>query len=141
MDKKQAEEDAVKKAKEATHAAGKNTGMSGRDLVRLAPCSVDLSLPSPFLLPPSIVNLIAFLDLSHSSRSTPNGFKRRKRKRRIGIWTSIENRRKRRMKLQRWNAFDNFRYRMALQSEPEFVLFRSVLHSTDSGPVTSAFGG
>lgn len=141
MDKKQAEEDAVKKAKEATHAAGKNTGMSGRDLVRLAPCSVDLSLPSPLLLPPSIVKLIAFLDLSHSSPSTQNGSKRRKRKRRIGIWTSIENRRKRRMKLQRWNAFDNFRYRMALQSEPEFVLFRSVLHSTDSGPVTSAFGG
>ena len=36
MDKKQAEEDAVKKSKEATHAAGKNTGMSGRDLVSLA---------------------------------------------------------------------------------------------------------
>ena len=36
MNKKQAEEEAVKKAKEATHAAGKNTGMSGRDLVRLA---------------------------------------------------------------------------------------------------------
>ena len=35
MNKKQVEEDAVKKAKEATHAAGKNTGMSGRDLVCL----------------------------------------------------------------------------------------------------------
>jgi hypothetical protein len=33
MDKKQAEEDAIKQAKAATHAAGKNTGMSGRDLV------------------------------------------------------------------------------------------------------------
>ena len=43
MSKKQAEEDAVKKAKEASHAAGKNTGMSGRDLVRLA-----LSVPLPF---------------------------------------------------------------------------------------------
>jgi hypothetical protein len=38
MNKKQAEEDAVKKAKEATHAAGKNTGMSGRDLVRFVFC-------------------------------------------------------------------------------------------------------
>lgn len=40
MDKKQAEDVAIRKAKEVTHAAGKNTGMSGRDLVRLA-----LSLP------------------------------------------------------------------------------------------------
>ena len=44
MDRKQAEEDAVKKAKEATHAAGKNTGMSGRDLVRLI-SPPGLSLP------------------------------------------------------------------------------------------------
>ena len=49
MNKKQAEEEAVKKAKEATHAAGKNTGMSGRDLVRLALCPSNFSLPSPFL--------------------------------------------------------------------------------------------
>ena len=35
MDKKQAEEEAIRKSKETTHAAGKNTGMSGRDLVRL----------------------------------------------------------------------------------------------------------
>ena len=34
MDKKQAELDAQKKAKDAQHSAGKNTGMSGRDLVR-----------------------------------------------------------------------------------------------------------
>ena len=33
MDKKQAELDTMKKAKDAQHAAGKNTGMSGRDLV------------------------------------------------------------------------------------------------------------
>lgn len=55
MDKKQVEEDAVKKAKEATHAAGKNTGMSGRDLVRL--------ISSPYFhyrpgLPPLIANRI-----------------------------------------------------------------------------------
>ncbi len=34
MDKKLAEEDAMKKAKDDKHAAGKNSGMSGRDLVR-----------------------------------------------------------------------------------------------------------
>lgn len=35
MDKKQAEEELNKKAKDAQAAAGKNTGMSGRDLVSL----------------------------------------------------------------------------------------------------------
>ena len=34
MDKKEAEAEAMRKAKEAQHSAGKNTGMSGRDLVR-----------------------------------------------------------------------------------------------------------
>lgn len=34
MDKKEAETDALRKAKETQHAAGKNLGMSGRDLVR-----------------------------------------------------------------------------------------------------------
>lgn len=33
MDKKQAEEEAIRKAKDQQHAAGKNSGMSGRDLV------------------------------------------------------------------------------------------------------------
>ena len=41
MDKKQAEEEVVKKAKEATHAAGKNTGMSGRDLASFFCCYDD----------------------------------------------------------------------------------------------------
>jgi hypothetical protein len=35
MDKKQAEDEAKQKAKDAQHAAGKNVGMSGRDLVRV----------------------------------------------------------------------------------------------------------
>ena len=34
MDKKDAEAEAIKKAKDAQAAAGKNSGMSGRDLVR-----------------------------------------------------------------------------------------------------------
>jgi hypothetical protein len=61
MDKKQAEEDAVKKAKENAHAAGKNTGMSGRDLVRLAlhPHSLSLSSPSPLPALDRELNLIA----------------------------------------------------------------------------------
>lgn len=57
MDKKQAEEDAVRKAKETTHAAGKNTGMSGRDLVRLVFYFSDLF--TPVSVSTSIVNLIS----------------------------------------------------------------------------------
>jgi hypothetical protein len=33
MDKKEAEQEALRRAKNAQNAAGKNTGMSGRDLV------------------------------------------------------------------------------------------------------------
>ena len=54
MDRKQAEEDAIKKSKEATHAAGKNTGMSGRDLVRLI---------SPYLVPPTFHRRLPLLSL------------------------------------------------------------------------------
>ena len=35
LSKKEAEEEARRKAKDAQHAAGKNTGLSGRDLVRV----------------------------------------------------------------------------------------------------------
>jgi len=37
MDKKQAEQEALRKAKEQHHAAGKNTGLSGRDLFEYNP--------------------------------------------------------------------------------------------------------
>ena len=47
MDKKKAEQEALKKAKDVQAAAGKNTGMSGRDLVRF--------LFSPSFLPCFIV--------------------------------------------------------------------------------------
>lgn len=50
MDKKQAEEDATKKAKETAHAAGKNTGMSGRDLVRVALSDLLAFHPIPIYL-------------------------------------------------------------------------------------------
>lgn len=38
MDKKEAETEALRRAKETQHAAGKITGMSGRDLVSLDLC-------------------------------------------------------------------------------------------------------
>lgn len=57
MDKKQAEEEAQRKAKDLQNNAGKNSGMSGRDLV-------DFSI-FPFLLP--------LADTVHSSNTTPNG--------------------------------------------------------------------
>lgn len=48
MDKKQAEEEARQKAKDAQAAAGKNSGMSGRDLVRFTLlCSVSNMLTAP----------------------------------------------------------------------------------------------
>lgn len=34
MDKKEAEAEAMRKAKDTQHSVGKNAGMSGRDLVR-----------------------------------------------------------------------------------------------------------
>jgi len=37
MDKKEAEKEALRKAKEAQNAAGKNVGMSGRDLFQYNP--------------------------------------------------------------------------------------------------------
>jgi len=37
MDKKEAEQEALRKAKESQSSAGKNSGMSGRDLVRYFP--------------------------------------------------------------------------------------------------------
>ena len=56
MDKKLAEEEALKKAKDEKHAAGKNSGMSGRDLVRhhfsipfrLSPAILPMSRSSSF---------------------------------------------------------------------------------------------
>jgi hypothetical protein len=43
MDKKEAEQEALRKAKEQNRAAGKSSGMSGKDLVRC------------FVTPPSFV--------------------------------------------------------------------------------------
>ena len=79
MDKKEAEQEALRRAKDAQNAAGKNVGMSGRDLV----CSfsyVDLLL-------------ICFL----SSNIILNGSWMKKMMGRIGIWINIDDSRKRRI--------------------------------------------
>jgi len=50
MDKKEAEQEASRKSKEAQNAAGKNVGMSGRDLVSwkiIYPANVSYFLPVP----------------------------------------------------------------------------------------------
>lgn len=74
MDKKQAEEEAMHKAKETQAAAGKNSGMSGRDLVSgsfVCPCRLRSHLPV-------------------SSHTTLSGSKiPTKRKRKIGTCRSI----------------------------------------------------
>jgi hypothetical protein len=91
LDKKQAELDAQKKAKDAQHAAGKNSGMSGRDLV-------------------SFVRLLilwrAQLVGSDSSRTIQNGLTTRTRvRRRNGIFRNIVKRHKRRWMLLKRLAF------------------------------------
>ena len=85
MDKKEAEAEAMRKAKEVQHSAGKNTGMSGRDLV----CTV------------------FFLRLSRcsdsgghrSSNTTPNGSRTKATAMRVmsGTWKNSDGRKKRRI--------------------------------------------
>jgi hypothetical protein len=60
MNKKDAEAEAIRKTKEAQHAAGKNTGMSGRDLVRR-----------------SCYHAASYIDHEVSSNTTQNGSKTR----------------------------------------------------------------
>lgn len=78
MDKKEAEQDAMRKAKENQNAAGKNTGMSGRDLVRLSSKHILLSDKG-----------------CHSSNITPNGLPTTtKQTKTIGIFPSTGRRRR-----------------------------------------------
>lgn len=79
MDKKTAEEDAMRKAKDTQAAAGKNSGMSGRDLVST-------------LLPPFTCAHAQVLVFAVSSRTTPNGSRTKKRKRTSGISPSTGKR-------------------------------------------------
>ena len=70
MDKKEAELEALRKAKETHHAAGKNSGMSGRDLV----CINEMIYRHPLLTPDN-----------SSSSTTQNGSKMMTMNLRIGI--------------------------------------------------------
>jgi len=77
MDKKQAEEDAMRRAKDTQASAGKSTGMSGRDLVRFA---------FSFVTFRQLLNFISSL----SSNTTPSGLKMRmKTTQTTGTWRSI----------------------------------------------------
>jgi hypothetical protein len=71
MDKKEAEADALRKAKETQHAAGKNSGMSGRDLVRSNGTIRDLPL---------------LTQEKSSSNTIQNGSRTTKKKPRTGIY-------------------------------------------------------
>jgi hypothetical protein len=85
LDKKEAEKEASRKAKEAQNAAGKNVGMSGRDLVSLLFCIH-----------------VAYLDNSSSSSNTiQSGSRTKKKILTIGTLLNTDGRRKRKTWLQR----------------------------------------
>lgn len=91
MDKKTAEDEALRKAKENQAAAGKNTGMSGRDLVSRLQSREDLF--------PSIISLqFAFNYPTSSSNITLNGsMTKTGRMRMTGILSSTVNRKRMRI--------------------------------------------
>src|SRR6266571_4783307 len=97
MDKKEAEQEASRKAKEAQNSAGKNVGMSGRDLVGghmlFFLCSCSTTIPP------------------HSSNITPNGSKMKTMgtARTTGIWISSDGRKKRRIWLQKGRGLQIWR--------------------------------
>lgn len=82
MDKKQAEDEAMSKAKQQQNAAGKNTGMSGRDLVS----RLHLFISSPYLR-------------RRSSNTTQNGSRTKTTEmpQTTGIWRNTDSRRKTRI--------------------------------------------
>ena len=83
MDKKEAEAEALRKAKDQQASAGKSSGMSGRDLVR----SLSKNL------------LVQLTDSVFSSNTTQNGSRTQTKMKTTGILTSID--RNKRMKGQR----------------------------------------
>lgn len=106
MDKKDAEAEAIRKAKELQSSAGKNSGMSGRDLVcRLQPLHVPL---------------VTFR--SRSSNTIPNGSKTRKKLRRTnGIWRDSDARRKRRISPPKKDELQNCRHMTAQMAAAEVL--------------------
>lgn len=93
MDKKDAEAEAIKKAKDAQAAAGKNSGMSGRDLVNFL---IYIYYYLPVCYSCAMMN--------SSLRTTRNGLRTRTTSRRKmnGILRNIGGRRSRSMRMKRW---------------------------------------
>lgn len=86
MDKKEAEQEAMRKAKEAHHSAGKNVGMSGRDLVSTRYSFIQFTRG-------------VYMFRNCSSNTTRNGLKRKMRVTppTTGTSTSIDERRRQRI--------------------------------------------
>ncbi len=97
MNKKQAEEEAVKKAKDTQAAAGKNSGMSGRDLVSgLHKLAVNINSMSSIC----------------SSRTIRSGSKMKKTKRMSGTLRNIVSNKKLRTRRQRKRGFETYSWTM-----------------------------
>lgn len=105
MDKKQAEEELNKKAKDAQAAAGKNTGMSGRDLVSL------------FVILLFVTNTNSCLMLHVSSRTTPSGLPTKTKRRKIGILRSTGRRRKTKSWRRRSDGLQSCSFQTVVVSE------------------------
>lgn len=104
MDKKDAEAEAIRKAKELQSSAGKNSGMSGRDLV--------CRLPS--------LHVQSLIFRSRSSNTTLNGLKTKKKLRRTnGIWRDSDARKKRRILLPKKDELQNCKYMTAQMAAVE----------------------
>jgi len=103
MDKKEAEQEASRKAKEAQNAAGKNVGMSGRDLVswnQLSRLNVCLKYSPP------------------SSNTIQSGSKTRKTTRKtIGILRNTDSKRNRKTWPQRRSGLLVWHWRIPLTSD------------------------
>jgi hypothetical protein len=97
MDKKEAEQEALKKAKEVQNAAGKGSGMSGRDLVGI-----------PFCPSCSVV-----LTMAHSSNIIPSGLRMKIQTERIGISRNIGRNNWRTIWQQKRNESQNYACRTA----------------------------
>jgi hypothetical protein len=118
MDKKEAETEALRKAKEAQHSAGKNAGMSGRDLVRVVHlCSVRVhNHPCPH----------------DSSNTIPSGSKMKMKAmgQMIGILQSIERKRKKRISPPRRAGLLHWFYMKVIQEgAPKLGFWSSISYS------------
>lgn len=107
MDKKSAEEEVLRKAKDAQAAAGKNVGMSGRDLVS----GSDYFMSTPLII------------LHHaSSNTTPNGLRTRRRKSQTGISVPTGKKNKMRTSERKKREYDNSMKALSLRKNRRTVL-------------------